>query len=327
PLRHLGLAMEDIASGEADLTKRITVSSEDEIGKLGKNFNDFVESIHNLVVRVIGSANEMQSLSQNTRETATANNESVHQQQSEISQVAAAIHEMSSTSAAVAQNAEQTADSALLATNETLRSETAANDNATQMGNLTTEIDKSTLVINDLNEHAKNIATILATIQGIAEQTNLLALNAAIEAARAGEQGRGFAVVADEVRALSMRTHEATGEIQTMIGSLRTQTESAVMQMDKSKQIVEQTMTTANSVSESQASIKAAINEINTQAITIAESSKEQNIATEEINRITQAIQYASQQLAENVDTAYQQAEELNKIGESVRSHLGRFKT
>lgn len=327
PIKKLADTMEDISKGDADLTQRLAVESEDEIGKLSHSFNNFIESIHHMVIDVIDGTAQLEELAKQSNDTASQNNNSIQLQQEEITQVAAAINEMSSTSATVADNAKITADSAESAQQESEVSETNASDNRQRMIGLTDQIDQTTVVINQLNDHAQQINTILATIQGIAEQTNLLALNAAIEAARAGEQGRGFAVVADEVRALSQRTHEATGEIQSMIESLGGQTTSAVTQMQKSKTLVEETMDTAKRVSESQAAIKNAISEINTQAISIAEASREQNTATEEINRITQAIQDASQHLADNVESAHYLAEQLHNIGANVQEHLSRFKT
>ena len=327
PLARLALYMQEIASGDADLTQRIPVTSEDELGQLSTHFNNFIESIHAMVIQVVDSAAQMQSLSKESHQMATENNSQVHQQQSEISQVAAAIHEMSAIAASVAENAAQTAEAAENAQKETEASEQNANQNKTQMNELTHEIDTTTEVIDKLNEHAQQIATILATIQGIAEQTNLLALTAAIEAARAGEQGRGFAVVADEVRALSGRTHEATGEIQVMIEALKTQTQAAVSQMDRAKTLVENTMSAANTVSKSQANINIVIQGIKDQALSISSSSQEQNLATDEINRITQAIQEASQELASNVEAAHKQAEELDALGLAVQSQLAHFRT
>jgi methyl-accepting chemotaxis protein len=327
PLDALQVALEDISAGDGDLTQRLEVKSDDEIGRLSKAFNNFIESIHHLIIDVIDSATQLEELAKQSNHTAGENSSAIQNQQDEISQVAAAIHEMSSTSSTVADNAKVTADSAEKALSETSTSESNANENRDRMHNLTDQIEDTAKVITQLNEQAQQINTILATIQGIAEQTNLLALNAAIEAARAGEQGRGFAVVADEVRALSQRTHEATGEIQSMIETLGGQTSSAVTQTEKSKDLVEQTMTTAAAVSSSQTLIKEAINDINAQAISIAEASREQNSATEEINRITQAIQEQSQQLASNVESAHSLSEQLHELGSKVQSHLSRFRT
>lgn len=327
PLARLATSMREIASGDADLTKRIPVISEDELGQFSRYFNNFIESIHSMVIQVIDSAAQMQVLSKESHQVSSENNAQVHQQQSEISQVAAAIHEMSATAASVAENAVHTAEAAENAQKETEASQQNANNNKTQMTELTYEIDTTTEVIDKLHIHAQQISTILATIQGIAEQTNLLALNAAIEAARAGEQGRGFAVVADEVRALSGRTHEATGEIQTMIEALKAQTQTAVSQMDRAKSLVEKTMDAASIVSLSQANINIVIQGIKDQALSISASSQEQNLATDEISRITQVIQEASQELATNVTTAHQQAEELDALGLAVQSQLTRFRT
>jgi methyl-accepting chemotaxis protein len=327
PLKDVTTALKDISSGDADLTQRLEIRSDDEIGQLSEYFNNFIESIHRMVIDVIDSAAQLDELSKQSHSTATGNNNAIQNQQAEITQVAAAIHEMSSTSAIVADNAKITADSAENAQGESELSEKNATENRQRMSGLTDQIDETTSVINQLNDHAQQINTILATIQGIAEQTNLLALNAAIEAARAGDQGRGFAVVADEVRALSQRTHEATGEIQSMIEALSSQTSSAVVQMEKSKSLVEDTMTTAQAVSTSQIAIRDAILNINQQAITISEASREQNSATEEINKITQAIQDESQQLSENVESAYVLSEQMNELGQHVQNHLERFRT
>lgn len=327
PLDALKVALEDIANGDADLTKRLEVNSSDDIGQLSLSFNSFVESIHHLIIDVVDSSAQLLELAKQSNEAAGGNNQSIQKQQDEITQVAAAIHEMSSTSATVAENAKITAESAEQAQIESDKSEVNASNNRQRMHSLTTQIDDTTNVITKLNEHALQINTILATIQGIAEQTNLLALNAAIEAARAGEQGRGFAVVADEVRALSQRTHEATGEIQTMIEALGEHTQSAVSQMDTSKNLVEETMTTAEAVSHSQETIKEVITQINHQAITISEAAREQNTATEEINRITQTIQHESQQLSENVESAFHLSEQLSELGDRVQTHLKGFRT
>ncbi|EAR08224.1 methyl-accepting chemotaxis protein [Reinekea blandensis] len=327
PLDALKNALEDIADGDADLTKRLDVISKDEIGHLSTSFNQFVDSIHHLVIDVVDSSAQLLELSQQSNSAASENNLSIQKQQDEITQVAAAIHEMSSTSATVAENARITAESAEEAQKESDNSETNASNNRQRMRSLTEQIDNTTGVISKLNEHAQQINSILTTIQGIAEQTNLLALNAAIEAARAGEQGRGFAVVADEVRSLSQRTHEATGEIQTMIEALGEHTRSAVTQMDTSKTLVEETMSTAEAVSHSQETIKQVITDINHQAVTISEAAREQNTATEEINRITQTIQQESQQLSENVESAYHLSEQLNELGERVQAHLKGFRT
>ncbi|WP_229805423.1 methyl-accepting chemotaxis protein [Saccharospirillum salsuginis] len=326
PLVNLNQALSDIAQGEADLTQRLEVVRNDEIGSLSRNFNQFIESIHALVSASLDSSHQLANLSELARDNAKENNQAVQVQQTEISQVAAAINEMSSTSANVADNAQDTAGAAQSASTEGENGMANARENKRRMGNLTEQIDTATGVIRQLDDQAQQINTILATIQDIAEQTNLLALNAAIEAARAGEQGRGFAVVADEVRALSQRTHEATGEIQTMIETLQGQTQNAVSIMDKSKDLTGETANSAEEVTTSLNSIAESIRDISERASTIAEASREQNTATEEISRIATAIQDASNQLAENIDQATAQSDELHDLSDSIRANLSRFK-
>ncbi|WP_028669702.1 methyl-accepting chemotaxis protein [Saccharospirillum impatiens] len=326
PLSELDSAMSDIAQGEADLTRRLTVVRDDEIGSLSRSFNQFVESVHQLVSESLNYSHDLETLSDSSRNNAKANNDAIQLQQGEISQVAAAINEMSSTSAEVAQNAGDTADAAQKASTEGQNGMANAAENRKRMGKLTGQIDTATGVIGKLDEQALEINTILSTIQNIAEQTNLLALNAAIEAARAGDQGRGFAVVADEVRALSQRTHQATGEIQTMIETLQEQTQQAVSIMNNSKSLTDETAASAQQVTTSLSVIAESIDDISTRAQSIAEASREQNIATEEISRIATAIQDASNQLADNVDQATVQSDDLHGVSSKIRQNLSRFK-
>lgn len=326
PLRELDTALSDIAQGEADLTQRLDVVREDEIGSLSRHFNQFIESIHALVSTSLASSEHLAKLSESARNNAKQNNKAVQAQQSEISQVAAAINEMSSTSAEVADNASDTAEAAQNVSEEGQKGISNASKNKQRMGKLTEQIETATGVIGNLDEQALQINTILSTIQNIAEQTNLLALNAAIEAARAGEQGRGFAVVADEVRALSKRTHDATGEIQTMIETLQEQTRNAVAIMDTSKQLTHETGTSAGEVTASLNSIGESVTDISERARAIAEASREQNTATEEISRIATAIQDASDQLADNIAQATGQSDELHTLSAEIRANLTRFK-
>lgn len=326
PLVSLSNAMVDIAEGDADLTRRLDIAREDELGRLSRAFNQFVESVHRLAQETLDSSLHLAQLSESARDNARRNNESVQLQQTEISQVAAAINEMSSTAAEVANNASDTAEAAHKASEEGKNGMANANENKQRMGSLTGQIDTATGVIRQLDEQALQINSILSTIQDIAEQTNLLALNAAIEAARAGEQGRGFAVVADEVRALSKRTHDATGEIQTMIETLQKQTQNAVSIMDKSKTLTNDTAESAQIVTNSLSAIAEAINDISSRAQSIAEASREQHSATDEISRIATAIQDASDHLSENVAQATDQSGELHEVSEEIKANLVRFK-
>jgi len=326
PLAGLNKAFEGICSGDADLTQRLDVTSNDEIGRLSQSFNQFVSIIHDLVSDTLHSAKRLTALSDEARENAQKNNRSIQVQQSEISQVAAAINEMSTTSSHVADNATDTAEASKQAADEGSSIMNNAQGNKERMNDLTRQIEETTNTINRLDEQAQQINSILSTIQGIAEQTNLLALNAAIEAARAGEQGRGFAVVADEVRALSGRTHEATGEIQNVIKELQEQTHNAVSIMSTSKDLTAVAGDGAEQVTLSLTKIATAIEDISGRANTIANASSEQYTATEELNRIATAIHDASNQLADNVHMATSQSDELHDLSQEIDKHLSRFK-
>ncbi|WP_199244010.1 methyl-accepting chemotaxis protein [Bacterioplanes sanyensis] len=326
PLANLSVAMSDIAQGDADLTKRLEVLRNDEIGALSHAFNVFIGSIHELVSQSMSSSKELDSLSSSARTNAEENNQAVQVQQSEISQVAVAVNELSSTSSEVASNASDTAGAAQNATAEGQSGMVNAEENKRRMGRLTDQIDDATGVITQLDEQAQQITGILATIQGIAEQTNLLALNAAIEAARAGEQGRGFAVVADEVRTLSQRTHEATGEIQEMIDNLKQHSQSAVSIMQTSKDLTAETADSAAQVTQSLTAIADALGDISERSQNIANASREQHAATEEISRIATAIQSASDDLAGNVAEAMNQSGQLHTLSTNIAGNLSRFR-
>ncbi len=177
-----------------------------------------------------------------------------------------------------------------------------------------------------MNQHAQNINTILSAIQGIAEQTNLLALNAAIEAARAGEQGRGFAVVADEVRVLSQRTHSSTQEIQQTIETLQKTTTQAVNIMTESSKLSESSVEDANVAAQSLVKIGEAVGTISDMATQIATAAEEQASVTEEITRNTQGIRDVSDELAKEAQEASQQAELLSSLSKELQQEINRFK-
>lgn len=325
PLMHLNQAMSNISAGDADLTKRLDVRNDDEVGLLSHSFNNFVSAIHNLVSDSLSSTQALTSLSDSAKNNAKENNAAIQIQQSEIGQVAAAINEMSVTSSQVATSASDTAAAAEKAAEEGGKGMQIAKENTQYMAQLTEQIDQTTITINQLDSQAQQINTILSTIQGIAEQTNLLALNAAIEAARAGEQGRGFAVVADEVRALSGRTHQATEEIQVVMKELQGQTQNAVSIMEASKELTEKTGASAGELTNNLMHIAEAVEDISIRATTIANASKEQYTATEEINRIATAIHDASNKLAENVDQSTRQSDELHSLSSDIDTNLSRF--
>ncbi|MGF1761453.1 methyl-accepting chemotaxis protein [Photobacterium sagamiensis] len=319
-------ALAKIATGEGDLTQRLEPRSDDEVGQLAHNFNRFVGNMHGMVTRLSEVSASLNQQSQITASQAEERSTRIQHQQDEINMVATAINEMAAATQEIANNAENTASTS----GETV---TVSEHGATQVGqsqqsisSLAREVETATEVIGELNTHAQSINTILSTIQGIAEQTNLLALNAAIEAARAGEQGRGFAVVADEVRVLSQRTHASTQEIQQMIETLQQTTGRAVGIMEDSRHLAETSVDDANAASASLSQINNAVTNISDMATQIASAAEEQSSVTEEITRNTEGVRDVSNELAIEADEAAQQAAELSNLSHELQQEINRFK-
>ncbi|AJQ97167.1 methyl-accepting chemotaxis protein [Gynuella sunshinyii] len=326
PLHDLVQAMSEIAQGEGNLSHKLQIASHDELGHLSKGFNEFSEKIRLLVIDVHQNAGQLKQQAEKLATDASRNASRVQLQQGEIEQVAAAIHEMSAAANEVAGNADATAKEAGSAAEASSSMHQLATSNRDNMSHLTREIEKSTDVIQELNNDAQSIDSILSTIQNIAEQTNLLALNAAIEAARAGEQGRGFAVVADEVRVLSQRTHNSTEEIQQMIEKLQKQAETAVNLMARSRELAGDTLGNTETVTEKLVGINESIQRISDMAVRIAASSSEQHLATEEISRITTAISDAAAEMSMGSKETETTANQLDRLSENLNENLRRFK-
>ncbi|MGR6834433.1 methyl-accepting chemotaxis protein [Aliivibrio wodanis] len=326
PIKSLERAMSDVASGDGDLTQRIIVSSEDEIGKLAQAFNLFVSKIHSTVSDVIVSSNtvrtEMDNIQGITKNIAEFS--SSQQQESEI--VAAAVHEMQVTSSTVNESANEAAQASLGATTEAETTEIILQQTVSSIQSLADEITQAGTVIHTLDSDVSNIASILDVIKGIAEQTNLLALNAAIEAARAGEQGRGFAVVADEVRALASKTQDSTGEIQKMIERLQAGAKEAVTAMESSTQSGAETIELANQASKSLQQITSAIVVMNDMNTHIATAANEQNHVSGDVNANVQRIADNSTQMVVMVSSSENACIALSEQCERLDDLVSQFK-
>ncbi len=320
------VAMKDIAEGEGDLTQRLTVKSKDEVGQLAGAFNTFMDKIQGLVAEVAGSVTQLASAAEQMSVITSETSHGVSQQQRETDQVATAMNEMSATAQEMARNATEAANSAHAADSETRTGQKVVSDTVDAINALAEEVEHAGNVIQKVEQDSENIGTVLYVIKDIAEQTNLLALNAAIEAARAGEQGRGFAVVADEVRTLASRTQESTEEIQSMIEQLQAGTRSAVEVMTESRERAQAGVAQAAQTGSSLQSIAQSVNMINEMNTQIATASEEQSAVAEEINQNIVNISHVADQTSGGAEQLASASDELARLSTQLQSLVGQFK-
>lgn len=325
-LGRVGEALADIAEGEGDLTRRLTVSSKDEVGQLADKFNIFIDRLHDMMKNVSTVSSAMTQGANHANQSAMKRSESVGKQQDEITMVATAVTEMATATSEIASNADNTAKSATHSVELSEQGFQQMEKSQASINELANELTGAVSIISELEEHGQQIATILATIREIAEQTNLLALNAAIEAARAGEQGRGFAVVADEVRVLSQRTHASTEEIEDKIKRLQQATNGAVRVMNQSHDMARTSVNDVNLAGESLEQIREAIQVISDMATQIASAAEEQSLVTAEINTNTESVREVSDVMALDASDAVVQADQLNQLATDLKQELSRFK-
>ncbi|EOB2845837.1 methyl-accepting chemotaxis protein [Vibrio vulnificus] len=326
PMRQIQVAMRDIAEGEGDLSRRINISSRDELGELAHSFNQFTSRIHNTIGEVVAATQSVRSDMHLILQSTQQISQFSHGQQQESHTVAAAVNEMQATSQSVSDSAGEAAHSSSLASEQVEQAQRTVQQTVESIEHLSDEIESATQVIHRLDSQVSNIASVLDVIRGIADQTNLLALNAAIEAARAGEQGRGFAVVADEVRSLASRTSDSTGEIQAMIERLQQGAQEAVVVMSRSVSSREETLHRASNATDSLGQIGASIvhmNDINSQ---IASAATQQSAVSADINLNVQNIADSSKQMVSMVAQVQQACEGLDEQCEQLDTLLGRFK-
>lgn len=325
-LRGVSKGLANIASGGGDLTMRIQTSSQDEIGELARNFNIFIEYLHGIISRLKVVGDNLVSEASNANRVSDESAKQIHHQQQEVTMVATAVHEMTVATQEIANNAANTAATSDNAVHLSEQGLVEVNKSQGSINQLADEIQDTSNAIGELDQHVQEIGSILSTISAIAEQTNLLALNAAIEAARAGEQGRGFAVVADEVRSLSQRTHSSTEEIRNMIKVLQEATDNAVTRMTSSHATAQQSVNDSDLAKQSFVEIRSAIETINEMATQIATAAEEQTSVTAEINENTNNINQVSDELNKTAQSNAKQAEILSEISEKIRADIGQFK-
>ncbi|WP_264404701.1 methyl-accepting chemotaxis protein [Vibrio owensii] len=326
PINDIKEAMVQIASGEGDLSQRISINSQDEIGQLAGGFNQFVTKIQATVSQVVESSNTLRQEMNNLNALTSTIADSTVGQQRDSEAVAAAVHEMQVTSRNVSDSATEAALASQTANEELSNTNVILEQTVAAIRDLAGEIESASQVINTLDNDVSNIASVLDVIRGIAEQTNLLALNAAIEAARAGEQGRGFAVVADEVRSLASRTQKSTGEIQAMIEKLQAGAAQAVEVMQGSKTSSEDTIQSAGLATESLAEILNAIARMNEMNTHIATAAGQQSSVSDEVNSNVQGIADSSTSIVDVVSQAQQSLSMLSEQTQQLDSQVSQFR-
>lgn len=323
---HLNSAMDEIAHGDGDLTASLDESGNDEITHLSKAFNRFTGHIREMVQQMANTSDSLNGTSEAMNQIAVDNSHRLDRQAQETNQAATAINEMAATVADVAKNAAEAAQAAQTASQVASDGHKVVDATRTDIDGLSKDINSAMDAIRQLEEQSENITGMVNVIQAIAEQTNLLALNAAIEAARAGEQGRGFAVVADEVRSLAGRTQEATEEIQQVISALQQGTSNAVNLMQQSCTQAEQTVEQAEEANDALNAISSAVSQITAMNDQIASASEEQSAVAMEIEQNIMAINAMSDESAHTSEQTAENSTRLTELSHELKALVGRFK-
>ncbi|MCW1247770.1 methyl-accepting chemotaxis protein [Pseudomonas sp. SAICEU22] len=316
-------AAEEIAKG--NLTRPITVDGSDEAGRLLRAMATMQDKLRDTLQRISGSATQLASAAEELNSVTDESARGLTQQNNEIEQAATAVNEMTSAVEEVARNAVSTSEASRNATTSAGDGRDLVQETVGAIERMSADVQSTATLIGNLADESRDIGKVLDVIRGLADQTNLLALNAAIEAARAGEAGRGFAVVADEVRALAHRTQQSTSEIERMIGSIQSGTEQAVDSMRNSTERAESTLNIARGAGMSLDTINSAIVEINERNLVIASAAEEQAQVAREVDRNLVNIRDLSVQSATGANQTSAASAELSRLAVDLNSMVGRF--
>ncbi len=325
-LANLAVMFRDVSTGDGDLRRRIDVKGSDGIDILGRIFNGFIEKLQNIITEVINDSSNLVNVASHLNSISAASSQSAVQQQMQIEQVATAMNEMTATVTEVAGNARSAAESAEQADRDVSEGQGIVTQTVNSINALAAEVERANNVIRTLQSDSEEIGTVLDVIRGIAEQTNLLALNAAIEAARAGEQGRGFAVVADEVRTLASRTQESTEEIQKMIERLQAGANDAVEVMEESHIQARNSVDQASKTGQALEKITSAVASIHQMNVQISSAAEQQTEVAQEIDISLNKINEASHESVSNAAEASQESENLNQLATHLQTMMQQFK-
>jgi methyl-accepting chemotaxis protein len=327
PIRSVADGLEGIAQGEGDLTKNLQIRGSDETAQLASWFNQFLTAIRNLIQSIGGAANRILDTSRSSTRVSSDMAEAAGRQREAVDMVSTAFHEMVATANEVARSCSQAAESADSGQRQAREGQQQIDAAVTSVDRLSQEIEQSAQSMQQLERDSNDIQSILGTIRSIAEQTNLLALNAAIEAARAGEQGRGFAVVADEVRALAKRTADSTAEIDGLLGNLAKRTSQVTQQMHASLEVSQQSVTRIGEARSSFGQIRESVDVIRDMNTQIATAAEQQHQVAEDINRHISQIHGDAQLVAELANSARLDSQSLAGLSSELDGLVRRFRT
>lgn len=326
PLKQISERIRNISVGDGDLTIRIDIARKDELGELAGHVNRFMETLQGLIREIGSNTDEVSNAAESLLEVSSKSQHVADEQSQAITQVVTAVNELTMAIQEVARNTNQTAQSTKDANVITDQGQGLIRLAVSRVQELSTNVSQTASTMEKLQDDAKNVTSVIDVIRGVAEQTNLLALNAAIEAARAGEQGRGFAVVADEVRTLASRTQQSTQDIQGMLGQLQGGVQKAVEAMNASASMTSEAVSSASDAGTSLTGIASAVQQINNMALQIATAAEEQSSVTAEIDRNLVEINELAMSNSDGATRTAQESQRLSQLSSQLRTLLRQFR-